>query len=65
MLYISMVLNRGSTIQDPVKDGEKKIKKDFEDLHDRMQAGFRALLVDLSWGMMKLEEEVVAMSHSY
>lgn len=30
-------------LQDPVKDGESKIKADFNDLHERMQTAFRNL----------------------
>ena len=30
-------------LQDPVKDGEAKIKQDFSDLVDEMQQGFRNL----------------------
>jgi len=30
-------------LQDPVKDGEAKIKKDFEDLYESMQQAFRNL----------------------
>jgi hypothetical protein len=29
---------------DPVKDGEEKIKSEFDSLHDEMQAAFRNLL---------------------
>lgn len=31
------------SLQDPVKDGEEKIKKDFDDLLEQMQQGFRNL----------------------
>jgi V-type H+-transporting ATPase subunit A len=30
--------------KDPIKDGEAKIKADFDILHDEMQAAFRNLL---------------------
>jgi hypothetical protein len=30
--------------KDPVKDGETKIKSDFEALHDEMQTAFRNLI---------------------
>ena len=29
--------------QDPVKDGEEKIKRDFEELNEELQAAFRNL----------------------
>lgn len=29
--------------QDPVKDGEEKIKADFEELHEQMSTAFRNL----------------------
>ena len=29
--------------QDPVKDGERKIKQDFDELYEEMQTGFRNL----------------------
>lgn len=29
--------------QDPVKDGEKKIKSDYEELHEELQQAFRNL----------------------
>ena len=29
--------------QDPVKDGEEKIKADFEELHEQMTTAFRNL----------------------
>jgi V-type H+-transporting ATPase subunit A len=29
--------------KDPVKDGEQKIRSDFDDLHERMQQAFRNL----------------------
>ncbi len=29
--------------QDPVKDGEQQIRKDFEDLYENMQQAFRNL----------------------
>ena len=29
--------------KDPVKDGEEKIKKDFEELQEQMQTAFRNL----------------------
>jgi len=29
--------------KDPVKDGEQKIRADFDDLHERMQQAFRNL----------------------
>ena len=32
-----------SQFQDPVKDGEPKIKADFADLYEEMQNGFRNL----------------------
>lgn len=31
------------SLQDPVKDGEAKIKADFEQLHEDMQQAFRNL----------------------
>lgn len=30
-------------LQDPVKDGERKIKQDYDDLHEEMQTAFRNL----------------------
>lgn len=30
-------------LQDPVKDGEKKIKQDFDELYEEMQTQFRNL----------------------
>jgi len=30
-------------VQDPVKDGEEKIKKDFDELYEQMQQSFRNL----------------------
>jgi hypothetical protein len=30
-------------LQDPVADGEEKIKKDFDELHEAMQTAFRNL----------------------
>jgi hypothetical protein len=32
-----------SSLQDPVKDGEEKIKKEYEDLHERLQVGQQKL----------------------
>uniref|UniRef100_A0A8W8KRR1 H(+)-transporting two-sector ATPase n=1 Tax=Magallana gigas TaxID=29159 RepID=A0A8W8KRR1_MAGGI len=29
--------------KDPVKDGERKIKQDYDDLHEEMQTAFRNL----------------------
>ena len=31
------------SFQDPVKDGEEKIKADFEELHEKMSNAFRSL----------------------
>lgn len=31
-------------LQDPVKDGEEKIKKDYEELHEKLQTAFRNLV---------------------
>ncbi len=31
-------------LQDPISDGEQKIKRDYEELYEEMQAGFRNLL---------------------
>ena len=30
-------------LQDPVKEGERKIKQDFDELYEEMQTGFRNL----------------------
>lgn len=39
---MTMTLTRYCT-QDPVKEGEAKIRKDFEELYENMQQAFRNL----------------------
>lgn len=34
-------VNKHINAQDPVQDGEDKIKKDFDELHEAMQTSFR------------------------
>lgn len=37
------ILIYGTAFQDPAKDGEPKIKSDFNELFDQMQQAFRSL----------------------
>ena len=40
-MHLATVLR--DAFQDPVKDGEEKIKKDYDDLHEKLQTSFRNL----------------------
>ena len=42
-LIILVICHWSFVLQDPVKDGDSKIKADFNDLHERMQTAFRNL----------------------
>ena len=43
MIYFFTDHIQPCSLQDPVKDGEEKIKKDYDDLLEQMQVAFRNL----------------------